>query len=497
MAKTAEVSFMGNGVIREIPIRDRKSGREGKRKVFADRSTDDEFPESTAEKSDAAGSYPGGKAAAGVYQSIINQMPKHRIYIEPFLGGGAILRHKRPADTSWACELDPAAFNAFDPGRGFFQKCANLVEIFGGGAFDSQRQWCDRNGLPNLFLSNQDGLKFLRNYIFQGDKANTLIYLDPPYLMETRSTKAKIYAEEFHTREKHTELLSFLLTLTLTNRTNIMVSGYDHPLYNEMLSGWRKISFPGVSRGGPRTETIWMNYPEPAELHDYRYLGGDFREREQIKRQKQRWTAKLREMPVQRRYALLSAIEEFFASSAGIATNGDIKSAGIIATNSDAIAVTTSTSENEIDAAGYKGRDHVQHPTRPDAPEDLSTAKSSWAVNDHRSPAPDEEKEAAALEFLIGNYFTPWEILNARVQSDPVAHLAKVAQSSWRGSHSKKIGSYTTNKNKIGVWLPGTSAQQPDAVIAPRRLAAEVLKRQKDDHSSPEKAMSSRGANGG
>ena len=42
-------------------------------------------------------SYPGGKAAPGTFQKIINLMPPHEVYIEPFLGGGAILRKKLPA----------------------------------------------------------------------------------------------------------------------------------------------------------------------------------------------------------------------------------------------------------------------------------------------------------------------------------------------------------------------------------------------------------------
>ena len=42
-------------------------------------------------------SYPGGKGGAGVYQALINQMPPHSTYIEAFAGGGAVLRHKRPA----------------------------------------------------------------------------------------------------------------------------------------------------------------------------------------------------------------------------------------------------------------------------------------------------------------------------------------------------------------------------------------------------------------
>jgi len=31
--------------------------------------------------------YAGGKGRDGVYQAIINQMPPHGVYIEPFLGG--------------------------------------------------------------------------------------------------------------------------------------------------------------------------------------------------------------------------------------------------------------------------------------------------------------------------------------------------------------------------------------------------------------------------
>lgn len=41
--------------------------------------------------------YLGGKSQAGTYQRIINLIPPHDVYIEPFLGGGAIARLKRPA----------------------------------------------------------------------------------------------------------------------------------------------------------------------------------------------------------------------------------------------------------------------------------------------------------------------------------------------------------------------------------------------------------------
>jgi DNA adenine methylase len=56
--------------------------------------------------------YPGGKAGAGVFQTIINRMPQHRVYIEPFLGGGAIMHHKKPAALNIGIDKDPEAVNA-------------------------------------------------------------------------------------------------------------------------------------------------------------------------------------------------------------------------------------------------------------------------------------------------------------------------------------------------------------------------------------------------
>lgn len=48
--------------------------------------------------------YPGGKG--NLYQQIINMIPPHRVYIETHLGGGAIMRHKRPARQNIGIDLD-------------------------------------------------------------------------------------------------------------------------------------------------------------------------------------------------------------------------------------------------------------------------------------------------------------------------------------------------------------------------------------------------------
>ena len=68
-------------------------------------------------------------------------------------------------------------------------------------------------------------------------------------------------------------------------------------------------TFKSVVRGGINIEWVWMNYPEPVELHDYRFMGANFRERERIKLRKEKWVSKLKSMPILERQALLSALQ--------------------------------------------------------------------------------------------------------------------------------------------------------------------------------------------
>lgn len=54
---------------------------------------------------------------------------------------------------------------------------------------------------------------------------------------------------------------------------------------------------------------MWTNYPPPLELHDYRYLGGNFRERERINNKKKRWIKRLDKMSARDRDVLLNALK--------------------------------------------------------------------------------------------------------------------------------------------------------------------------------------------
>jgi hypothetical protein len=310
-------------------------------------------------------SYDGGKAGAGVFQALINLMPRHDLYVEPFLGAGAVLRKKRPAPRcsigierdaralaehwrgdevpglallegdglAWLRAQLPSPEVASHPGCHHHSPEVARVDVSqrlrapggkgrlslirgaagsGDGAADASGRLPARVGsLPSPGLPASpfpaSGSRIAGNI----EPGRTLIYCDPPYLMETRSCRRGYYRCEFGSAEEHAELLAVVRALPHL----VMISGYWSELYGRELEGWRTASFWTTNRRGRRVqEWVWMNFPEPAELHDYRFLGGDFRERERIKRKTQRWRARLATMPPLERHALLTALEELRAA---------------------------------------------------------------------------------------------------------------------------------------------------------------------------------------
>jgi hypothetical protein len=81
-----------------------------------------------------------------------------------------------------------------------------------------------------------------------------------------------------------------------------------------------------------------MNYARPLELHDYRYLGANYRERDRIKRKRQRWEKRLRAMPVLEALAMMSALETVRAERSGLVTGGDA-AGGTTTSNDDSGAI--------------------------------------------------------------------------------------------------------------------------------------------------------------
>lgn len=205
--------------------------------------------------------YLGGKAASGVPHSIINQIPAHDTFVSGFLGHCAPTRFKLPAQRTIGIDKDPKVI----------------------------RRWrkLDLDSL-NMEAKHADFFEHWQ-YLPLGNE-NTFLYLDPPYPHETRRS-AHRYDYELHAFDH-----SILLQLIKKFNCMVMISTYDNNFYQTELASWRKVQFQSQTRGGtPATETLYMNYPEPSpdQLHDPRFLGGGFRQREKSKRRIQTIISKI------------------------------------------------------------------------------------------------------------------------------------------------------------------------------------------------------------
>jgi DNA adenine methylase len=288
-------------------------------------------------------SYFGGKAGDGVYQTIINQIPPHDVFISPFLGACAVTRFKKPAMATIGIDADAEVTDAWKNIK------PRSTIIITGDALSLLNYICTgKNQRTNHMIGNlrQCLNRIGSNYNDIKNGAKIFIYADPPYLITTRKSDTTRYKYEM-TEAEHEQLLSLLLKVPAM----VAISTYDNDLYREKLEGWRKIQFTARTRGASAVETLYMNYPEPVELHDYSYLGTDYRERERISRKIKRHVAQLKAMPDLERMAILEAL-----TSAGNAIKSG--TTGSIATNSDAFR--KGPSMEEMAEAGFEA-----HPNKP------------------------------------------------------------------------------------------------------------------------------------
>jgi DNA adenine methylase len=220
--------------------------------------------------------YPGSKAGAGVWQRIISLMPRYDHYFEPFLGHGAVFRLKKPA-----------------PG-------SNVGSDVDAGVI---KWWTKRRTPARSVVIQEDALRILSTNSAMADP-KTLVYLDPPYLLSTRTRR--LYAHEFGAVEQHRELLRTIKRL----QCMVMISGYASDLYFEELKGWESTFYTAMTRGGLKREYLWMNFPDPGEMrHDCRFVGEGFRERERIGRKRDRWRRRFEKMPLAERQVIREALE--------------------------------------------------------------------------------------------------------------------------------------------------------------------------------------------
>lgn len=255
----------------------------------------------------------GGKSYLA--KRLVEMMPPHIHYAEPYFGGGSVLLAKEPVGVSevvndlnmrlvnfWRVLQDNSMFARFcraveamplsreeweeahnnpptdmvGSAISFFVNCRQ--SLAGRGkcftALTRTRTRRGMNGNVSEWLSAVAGLPAVHQRLIQvavenrhalqfisaEDTNGTLFYCDPPYLNETR-TSPDVY--EFEMSDgAHRELLSTLRECA----SKVMLSGYRSKMYDEVLSDWNRHDFdmPNNAAGGKTkrrmTECVWCNF---------------------------------------------------------------------------------------------------------------------------------------------------------------------------------------------------------------------------------------------
>ena len=111
--------------------------------------------------------------------------------------------------------------------------------------------------LQRIQIENAPALEVIQRY----DTPDTLFYLDPPYVHESRGDAAAYGAEM--TDNDHRELAELLNTI----KGRAAVSGYRTELYDDIFAAWNRIDAdPRIAHSvrTTRQESLWVNY-EPCQ----------------------------------------------------------------------------------------------------------------------------------------------------------------------------------------------------------------------------------------
>ena len=107
--------------------------------------------------------------------------------------------------------------------------------------------------LQRVQIENAPALEIIERY----DTKDTLFYLDPPYVHESRGD-SKAYGYEM-TDSEHIELANLLHQI----KGKAVVSGYRTKLYDKLFKDWIRIDAPVKtcnSSKGKRQESLWLNF---------------------------------------------------------------------------------------------------------------------------------------------------------------------------------------------------------------------------------------------
>lgn len=225
--------------------------------------------------------YFGGKGGSGTYQTIINQIRPHDIFISCFLGNDAVLRFKKTAKRNIGMDKSETVI------RKWRELNLDWLEL---------QQWC--------------GIGFLESFR-HNPRFKTVLFLDPPYPLDSRKSDRLTYEHEL-TDKEHLRILQAINQMKDWPNLDILICTSENDMYRQILKDWRVLPYPNTTRAGQVIEHLYMNYDNPQGLlHDYNFVGKDFRERERIKKKINRWAKRLLRLQGYERNAILETIRKY------------------------------------------------------------------------------------------------------------------------------------------------------------------------------------------
>jgi DNA adenine methylase len=254
--------------------------------------------------------YFGGKQTLAT--RIVERLPQHGHYVEPFAGSLSVLLAKprstmetvndldgdlmnfwrvlreQPEELARVCALTP---HARDEHQQSYDRPLELTDLErarrvwvcltqGRGGMLRRTGWRHygdasvSTGMPDYLggyvqrllpaaarlagvsLECRPALEVIEKY---GRSEGVLLYVDPPYLGSTRIWGNQ-YRHEMRTEDDHRELAEALRACN----AQVVLSGYDSELYAELYAGWDTVHLPtstGNGRQGERArlEVLWSN----------------------------------------------------------------------------------------------------------------------------------------------------------------------------------------------------------------------------------------------
>lgn len=238
---------------------------------------------------------------------LISYFPPHDLYCEPYCGGAAIFFRKRPSKLEVLNDLNGDVVNFFTVLRTRRDELIEAVDLtpyalaeyelsyepcddplerarrfyvlsrLSFGAYSGrktgwrrQKNWKRGTSVTQEFkrlegllmaadrlkdaqIECDDALKIIRHY----DSPKALFYVDPPYVLSSRSQgkKRRRYTHEMADSD-HEALADALHQV----KGMVLLSGYDSPLYRRLYDGWTVLSKSTTTNGNSSaTEYLWLS----------------------------------------------------------------------------------------------------------------------------------------------------------------------------------------------------------------------------------------------